>query len=374
MLLRSSHLITLTMSVMCVSRTISLLMRCERSPTPVRVGVNTLCPPFCRRSATRRQHQPPCQAPCRSTKVFAAPVCAAAGAPPNAAALAPAPALASTPRRVMAPSLVVVMMSSRRLVCWRNLTWDASGRPERRKRKRVGICCWPTFPSRPPPVDNRDNRPPSRRRPARAYTGRSSESPGRLHAFSASIPRRVACAASGFRGRRPARAAQEGGTRVEGTFALQQGENAVVFRQRPENGMVRFLLRQEWHHFRFRDDDRGAHLPRGGRAAGGAGRYSVAEDFPGGGGTRRTTQDAQRRRRAGGEIFRVDACVARGRQGARLCSRPRDRSRDAGQVPPGLCPTRALRAQGTSRQGRDIDRGHDRGGTVGRRRRHSRGL
>src|SRR6516162_6341124 len=71
-------------------------MRCERSPTPVRVGVNTLCPPFCRRSATRRQHQPPCQAPCTRTKVFGAPVCADAGAPPNAAALAPAPALAST--------------------------------------------------------------------------------------------------------------------------------------------------------------------------------------------------------------------------------------------------------------------------------------
>src|SRR6266446_7633448 len=94
----------------------SLLMRCERSPTPVRVGVNTLCPPFCRRSATRRQHQPPCQAPCTSTKVFGAPVCADAGALPKAAALAPAPALASMPRRVMAASLVEVIMSSLRLV------------------------------------------------------------------------------------------------------------------------------------------------------------------------------------------------------------------------------------------------------------------
>src|ERR1700720_887197 len=91
-------------------------MRCERSPTPVRVGVNTLCPPFCRRSATRRQHQPPCQAPCTSTKIFGAPVCAAAGAPPRAAAPAPAPALASTPRRVIAASLVAVIMSSLRFV------------------------------------------------------------------------------------------------------------------------------------------------------------------------------------------------------------------------------------------------------------------
>src|SRR5262245_9456464 len=106
-------------------------MRCERSPTPVRVGANTLCPRFCRRSATRRQHQPPCQAPCTSTKVLGALVCAAAGAPPSAAALAPAPALASTLRRVIAPSLVAVIVSSLRVVFWPNLTWGASIRSER---------------------------------------------------------------------------------------------------------------------------------------------------------------------------------------------------------------------------------------------------
>src|SRR5262245_22602695 len=106
-------------------------MRCERSPTPVRVGVNTLCPRFCTRSATRRQHQPPCQAPCTSTKVFGAAVCAAAGAPPRAAALAPAPALASTPRRVIATSLVAVIVSSLRVCFVRlNLTWGAPVRSE----------------------------------------------------------------------------------------------------------------------------------------------------------------------------------------------------------------------------------------------------
>src|SRR5262245_39847238 len=94
------------------------------------------------------------------------------------------------------------------------------------------------LPGHPAPVDNRDNRPSSRQRPARAYTGRPSESPGPPHALSAAISRRAARAASGFGGRRPARAAQEGGARVEGTFALQQGENAFVFRQRPENGLV----------------------------------------------------------------------------------------------------------------------------------------
>ena len=78
------------MSVMWVSRSTSLLRRCERSPTPVSVGENTLWPFFSRRSDTRRQHQPPCQAPCTSTNVFGALVCAIAGVPPEAATLAPA--------------------------------------------------------------------------------------------------------------------------------------------------------------------------------------------------------------------------------------------------------------------------------------------
>src|SRR5262249_44306372 len=153
--------------------------RCERSPNPVIVGVNTLCPPFCRRSATRRQHQPPCQAPCTSTKVFGAPVCAAAGVPPSAAALAPAPALASTPRRVIAPSLVVVIVSSLRVVARSYLRRVRSSRTARTE-KWVGMLGLAALPGHRPPVDNRDNPPPSRQRPAQAYTGRSSESPGQL--------------------------------------------------------------------------------------------------------------------------------------------------------------------------------------------------
>src|SRR5262245_55444745 len=47
------------------------LSRCERSPTPVSVGANTRWPLARSRSATRRQHQPPCQLPCTSTKAFA---------------------------------------------------------------------------------------------------------------------------------------------------------------------------------------------------------------------------------------------------------------------------------------------------------------
>src|SRR5262249_21054400 len=134
MLLWASHLITLTISVTGVSRTVSLLMRCERAPRRMRDGINRSCRRFYRRSATRRQHQPPCQAPCTSTTVFGALVCAAAGVPPKAAAPAPAPALASTPRRVIAPSWVAVIVSSLRVVCcfvWLNLTWGASVRSER---------------------------------------------------------------------------------------------------------------------------------------------------------------------------------------------------------------------------------------------------
>src|SRR5262249_31088084 len=155
-------------------------MRCERSATPVRVGVNTLCPRFCRRSATRRQHQPPCQAPCTSTKVFGAPVCAGAGALPKAAALAPAPALASTPRRVIATSLVAVIVSSLKL-CLLAQSYLGRVRSSRTENARACVAC-PPYPATRPPVDNRDNPPPSRQRPARAYTGRSSESPGSLHA------------------------------------------------------------------------------------------------------------------------------------------------------------------------------------------------
>src|SRR5437773_514134 len=83
---------TLTMSVMCMSRSTSRLIRCDRSPRPVSVGVKTLWPRRSRRSETRRQHQPPCEAPCTSTKVWrrAAAGCAfastASAAPPASSA------------------------------------------------------------------------------------------------------------------------------------------------------------------------------------------------------------------------------------------------------------------------------------------------
>src|SRR5712692_571361 len=72
---RLSHLMTFTTSVICMSRLTLPLIRCERSPRPVSVGVKTLAAPGIlppaalvlpctswprrsRRSDTRRQHQP----------------------------------------------------------------------------------------------------------------------------------------------------------------------------------------------------------------------------------------------------------------------------------------------------------------------------
>ncbi len=190
------------------------------------------------------------------------------------------------------------------------------------------------------------------------------------HAILGPIPRRAARAASGLGSRGPARETAQGRPRMEGALAVQQGEDAVVLRQRPEDGVVRFLLRQERQHLRLRDADRGGHVPRGGRAAGARGRHAAAEGVVRGRGARAAPQDAARRRRAGGEILRGDAGVARRRAGARLSRRPRHRSGDAGKVPPGLCARRALRAEGASRQGGRVGRGHGRGRPADRRRRH----
>src|SRR5206468_2397147 len=59
----SSHRIEFTTSRMCVSRLTSRDRRCERSPTPVSVGVNTSWPWACNSLRTRFQHQLPCHAP-----------------------------------------------------------------------------------------------------------------------------------------------------------------------------------------------------------------------------------------------------------------------------------------------------------------------
>src|SRR5215831_11723564 len=90
----------------------SLLNRCERSPSPVSVGENTLLPFASRRSDTRRQYQPPTQAPWISTKVFGV-VCALA-AP---TILSPVAAVAASPAPAATPPIMI-----RRLMLWSVIT------------------------------------------------------------------------------------------------------------------------------------------------------------------------------------------------------------------------------------------------------------
>src|ERR1700678_4713010 len=56
------------MSVIWVSRLMLGLIKCERSPSPVSVGVKTSWPALRSASAFSLQHQPPIQAPWTRTK------------------------------------------------------------------------------------------------------------------------------------------------------------------------------------------------------------------------------------------------------------------------------------------------------------------
>src|SRR5688572_27677156 len=105
---------------------------------------------------------------------------------------------------------------------------------------------------------------------------------------------------------------------MEGTVALQQGEDAVVLRQRSQNGVVRFFVSEERQHLRLPDADRGALIPRGGRAASAAGRPAAAESVLRGRGARAAQEDAARRCRARGEILRGDFGLKGGCAGAWL--------------------------------------------------------
>ena len=157
---------------------------------------------------------------------------------------------------------------------------------------------------------------------------------------------------------------------MERALALQQGENALVLRQRSEDGLVRLLLRQERQHFRLRDDDRGAHLPRGGRAARGAGRYCVAQGLaarrrPATSGARRSTTSSSWRRNSSRRRSPRARAPRRAATSPIAGSIRRRRSSSASAMR-----RRPLRAQGASRQRGDFERGHGRGGALGRRRRH----
>src|SRR5262245_48825788 len=214
MSLRLSHLTTLTISLTWVARFTLPSTRCERSPNPVIVGVNTFARSFAdgrpRAASTSRRARRRARAR-RSWARRSAPllVCRPKRLRSRRLPHSPARRGGSSLRRWLWSScppyaLFVVLLAQSYLGRVRS---SRTARTE----KWVGMLGLAALPGHPAPVDNWDNRAPSRQRPARAYTGRSSESPGRPHALSASVSRRTARAASGFGGRRAARAAQEGG-------------------------------------------------------------------------------------------------------------------------------------------------------------------
>src|SRR5215472_1168896 len=211
MSLRLSHLTTLTISLTWVARFTLPSTRCERSPNPVIVGVNTFARSFAdgrpRAASTSRRAKRRARAR-RSWARRSAPLLAGRPKRLRSRRLLRSPARrgGSSLRRWLrsscppyALSFGPILLEMRPFV------------PNSANGKWVGMLGLAALPGQPAPVDNRDNRPPSRQRPARVYTGRSSESPGQLHALSASVSRRAARAASSFGGRGPARAAQEGG-------------------------------------------------------------------------------------------------------------------------------------------------------------------
>ena len=180
---------------------------------------------------------------------------------------------------------------------------------------------------------------------------------------------------SGLGGGGPAREAAEVRARVEGAVAVQQGEDAVVLRQRPEAGVVRLLLRQERQHLRLHHADRGRAASRR-RSSGSppmAGmplpKFSKEEEARDE--KRKTLHDVME---LAAKFF--EATLA-GRGGAKARGYLADRGarcRDAAEVPPRLCAGRALRAEGASRRAGRAGRGHGRDRPADRRRRHSGAL
>ncbi len=116
---------------------------------------------------------------------------------------------------------------------------------------------------------------------------------------------------------------KKGRARVAGPVALQQGKDALVLRERPEDGVVRFLVGQERQHLRLRDADRGAvRSPRRSSGWRSSGRHAAAAGVAGRGGARRSS----RRRRCvdvvelAAKFFEATLAAAYRRQGARAIS------------------------------------------------------
>ena len=191
------------------------------------------------------------------------------------------------------------------------------------------------------------------------------------HALHAPVPRRAESPASGLGGRGQARQAHALGPRVEGPVAVQQGEDAVLLRQRPEEAWFDFSSGKNGNIFDFVMETEGVDLSRGGRAAGADGRRAAAEGLARGRGARR--RSARRCTTSWSSPRNSSRRRSPSRAGAKARGYLADRGLDAGdaaQIPPRLCAGRALRAEGASRRARHPGRGHDRGRAADRRRRH----
>ena len=100
---------------------------------------------------------------------------------------------------------------------------------------------------------------------------------------------------------------QEGRARVEGAVALQQGEDAVVLRQRPEGAWFDFSSGKNGNIFDFVMQTEGVSFPEAVERLAAMAGVPLPKASPRGGSARGTPQDAPRRRRARGEILRGDA-------------------------------------------------------------------
>ena len=157
--------------------------------------------------------------------------------------------------------------------------------------------------------------------------------------------------------RLPSRAAEARRTRMEGTVALQPGEDALLHRQRPEGLLSLLLVRQARRHLRLRHGDGRLELSRGGGEARRRRRASHAEARPA---IRAHSQGAAwvfyDALEAAARPLRGGAWNARGPRCARLCRMARAHLGNDEGVPHRLRAEREGRAQSDSHQTR-IHRG-----------------